>query len=190
MKVHGRFFWANLILGIILAVIAVADLIIGIALYTADKGMSHSEKSDMTWNIEEGFQEEIQGSQTYQWYTRMKVEKAEAELLGDTCEGSQAKAGYQFYKVNICVKNEGTMSASGVCVSTSFQGTHAADVIEYREEHKEFDTNLEYSSYEVIPAAQSGIVTRIIQVKKGITEINMTYFEDSGDSGICRVKLP
>lgn len=189
MKAHGGFFWANIILGIILTLIVAADIIIGMSLYFSESRTPPSEESDMDWNIEGGSKEQAEYSQwDYQWYTRMKVEKAEAKLLGNTHKGTKAEAGYQFYEVNLQVKNEGTMSGNGIY--TSFEETGNGDVKVYIKEEDSHYKDIEYSNYEVIPAAQSGTVTQVIQVRKGIKKLNMTYSDDVVGSGVCRIKLP
>lgn len=192
MKVHGKFFWVNIILGIFLGVMTAGYIILGVMLYAAEKGIFRLRNLDRTWNTEDGSNEETEGSQAgyYQWYTRMIVVKIEAELLGDTYKGSTAEEGYQFYRLSIQIKNEGTMSGSGGQIYIYFEGTDYKEAEDFREEENRDVSELAYSNYEVIPAAQSGTVSRVIQVKNGITEVNMVYSDDVEKSGMCTVKLP
>ena len=102
------------------------------------------------------------------------------EIIGDTYEGN-ADADYTYYRINVPIFNSGTQ-AYHPQFDLAMEVT-GADYDEVQDYYDSGDTT--YLSDEdtmIIPAGQTGVATYIVQIKKGVSEVNAIYYDNWDDS--------
>lgn len=160
MKKHGKFFTINIILAPILSLIISINIIM-VVIFNGEFGGSKQTTSN------------------YQWYELLSVEDISTESLGTVYGDETADEGYQYYKINIKMKNQGTQASSRASLSCYFAGEEYEDVKELDETVNSDEASyIEYYNELVIPAGQVGIVSKVIEVKKGISNIQMQFYNE------------
>lgn len=197
MKKHSIFFIPNIVLGVILAVVAIADILIVLActlgfgelkreieLYSGD-----TTESDLTWNSEEPIQgpwEDGENPEDYfQWYQILSVESADTQLIGDSYMAQTADPGMQFYRVTISIKNQGTQSTSASYLGISFTGAEYGEVMELDMEYDDWS----YYKEGIIPPAQTATVEQVVMIKDGVTQIQMEYYSNSDSRDSYKIEI-
>lgn len=215
MKKHGKFFVPNIVLGIILGIMVLGDvLFMGVfslgfkeirkeAEIYDNYGSGSESKSDLTWDLEdsddteeasgisEGWEAGENPDDYYQWYELITVEAASLTLLGDTWQGIQAEEDTQLYLAEVTVRNQGTQNTAARYVSLYFEGEKYDDVEEIQEESN-WDTmsDLEYYNRNIIPAGQSGTITQVLQIKNGVSSVELSYYDLNSELAVFQVAVP
>lgn len=177
MKKHGAFFVPNIVLGIILAIILVIDIVVVIAL--------HQEFEEVKEDYAYSYQHNNDEEDYYNWYSMLSIREITAEPIGATYQNETAEDGYQYYKVNFSVVNEGNDSYDGTYFW--FAGEGYDDVREVEESRE--DNNFEYYNRERIPAGQSAVVSKVIEVKDGVNSVQLAFYNEEHEQEEYTVEL-
>lgn len=148
-KRSGSKIISNIVLSVILIILLL--LLLGIVLNVRDELRYAAEGDYSTDHLE------VSG--------QIQVEK-----LGDVYEGN-SEQGYTFYKIVVPVTNTGT--APGYSLSHYIHGDEY-----YVKEYDYYYNDFYWESRENIPPAADGILDWVIQVKDGVTEIDLKIFQE------------
>lgn len=157
---RGKYRTANIILTVILL------LALAFHIFTASViGMTEIDSAD--WNS--GRAMELTG-------------EIYAEKIGTEYQGNK-KAGYEFYRIKAGIRNIGTeIIYPEMDLFMSVEGEEYDDVLYYYEDYEE-KSGFVSGNEAVIPAGQTGIGEMIVQVREGVSEIRVVYYEDYADYG-------
>ena len=155
---RGKYRTANIILTVILI------LALAFHIFTASViGMTEIDSAD--WNS--GRAMELTG-------------EIYAEKIGTEYQGNK-KAGYEFYRIKAGIRNIGTeIIYPETDLFISVEGEEYDDVLYYYEDYEE-KSGFVSGNEAVIPAGQTGIGEMIVQVREGVSEIRVVYYEDYAD---------
>lgn len=155
---RGKYRTANIILTVILI------LALAFHIFTASViGMTEIDSAD--WNS--GRAMELTG-------------EIYAEKIGTEYQGNK-KAGYEFYRIKAGIRNIGTeIIYPETDLFMSVEGEEYDDVLYYYEDYEE-KSGFVSGNEAVIPAGQTGIGEMIVQVREGVSEIRVVYYEDYAD---------
>ncbi|MCD7806301.1 MAG: hypothetical protein LUH19_03060 [Lachnospiraceae bacterium] len=118
------------------------------------------------------------------WYCVVSFH--DAENIGQTYEGVEAKEGYTFYRLNYTVTNLGDRYYYSDCPYLYYSGESYYDIIEsweWEEEQTDESTS-PFAYYEdaCIPAGRSASAQDVIQVRDGVTAFEVSYYPNYKDS--------
>lgn len=183
MKTRSRFFVANIVLGVVVAIIVVIDLFIILSVNSAMRvvdlvdEMEWSDLLDELYEMDEFDEYEDYYEYVNYRYILVSLEDAYAERLGTEYDGRQAESGYQFYMVHAMVHNAGTNYMETKYLDLDFYGEEYSDVI-WDYVIGDFDDPFYYSNQEIVPSCQTAEVECLIQVQDGVTEFVVELTED------------
>lgn len=201
MKKHGYFFKANVVLAVLLGILFLLDLLIFASLHSLmqDKERERYELGGQTEETDPGknskdvsecWEEGDDPNDFYQRYDLIKIADWQIEPIGDTYKKIKAEEGSQFYQVTIQVKNQGTREKNAGYLGIYFDGKEYSDVEEIVLQTSEDDSDMDYYIQEVIPAGQTGIYTRVLQIKDGVTSFEMKYYGEEDEPERYTIEVP
>lgn len=183
---RSRIFIANVALGIVFCVFLLISVLIMLAMRLAFQGV---EQEYGAYEGSAGLYEEFQtdtGSQEYEdglrhereVYLINSITGAVAKPLGSSYKGWTAQEGYQYYSVSMQVANAGTdyIFASEIRPMAECEAEDGARI--YPEADWGYENILSYSSKEIIPSCQTGIVSCILEVKDGVEDVTLKIPKD------------
>ncbi len=187
MKKHGIFFVPNIVLGVILGLIIILDIIV---VTISHYGFQEIKQKYQGSVYNDDSQVAEVGENPYQWYDLLSVGDISTEAIGTAYKDLTAQEGYQYYRVDIEMKNQGTQSSPQRYMSHFFEGPEYEDVEEVEEDTSAEDIS-EIVSYNtpIIPAGQTGIVSRVIEVKDGVTSIKMIFYNSDSEKEEYTIEL-
>ena len=187
MKKHGIFFVPNIVLGTILGLIIILDIIVVTISYYGFQEVKNKYQVSV---YENDSQEAVVGENPYQWYDLLSVGDISTEAIGNVYKDQTAQEGYQYYRVDIQMKNQGTQSSAQRYMSHYFDGPEYGDVEEVEEDTSTEDIS-DIASYNtpIIPAGQTGIVSRVIEVKDGVTSAKMSFYNSDSEKEEYTIEL-
>ena len=177
MKTRSRFFVANIVLGIMLAVFVIVDLFIFLIFSRVMYAVDFVDEMD--WNDLLDAYDDYDYNYEYvnYRYILVSLEDAYAEKLGTEYDGQMAESGYQFYMIHAMVHNAGTDYTETKYLDLDFYGEEYSDVIwDYM--IGDYDDPFYYTNQEIVPSCQTAEVECLVQVRDGVTELNVELTED------------
>lgn len=186
MRKRSRFFVANIVLGVIFAVVFSISLVITLSVGSVFDEISPGEGWLDAWSdlfdSDDSYDDDVR-------YTIPVIRETSAQLLGSEYRGKEAYAGYQFCMVKLLIHNAGTKCLSPDYMDIACEGEADDDVyMDYG--LYDYDSPMIYNSREVIPACQTAWVEQLFQVKEGVDHFTLecgTY--DSQTSQRVEVNL-
>lgn len=175
MKTRSRFFVANIVLGIVLAIFVIVDLIIFLIFNRVMYAVDFVDDMDWSSLIDEYAHEDYEYV-NYR-YSLLTLEDAYARKLGDEYNGQKAKSGYQFYMVHAMVHNAGTDYMNAKYLGLDFYGEEYSDVI-WDYEIGDYDDPFYYTDQEIVPSCQTAEVEYLVQVQDDVTEFAVELTKD------------
>lgn len=194
MKRHGGFFIANIVLGIILAIIVLFDVMIAVIFKEAFDVVAdnyyeiYDSAIDLDNYYDDDYYDYFYDDYYNEWYELLSMDHTEVEPLGTTYNGTTAQEGYQYYKVNISFSNGGTNYYKVEYLNIGFQGEEYDDVNELQDITGELSV-LDYYNDEIIPAGQSAVVSEIIEVRDGVEQVEMSFYNENDEKELYTIEL-
>lgn len=176
MKKHGKFFVPNIVLGIILFFVIIANIFLPV-FFSAVFTSVGSEGEMAVYEV--ASKETTESEYIYNnWYSMLTMKEINAEYIGWEYEGRTAREGYDFYKITAKVQNDGNLYHDTNYVYIYFKGESYDNLIEEDNMPDEEMTELTYYNQVIIPPCLSADVVRILQVKEGTKVIQAEFYEN------------
>lgn len=170
----------NIVLGVFLAVIVLADIIIvcvaGTTVELADESYNPVIGDMEVEGLSPDFSHEADENMGDYMLSYMPILEFQGtpyvQVIGTEYEENEAMEGYQYYSVIVNVSNIGNYSQEIPYILFNCQGEQGDDIfLEYiwGEEGDYF----QYANEEIIPVGQTSPVEVIVQVKDGVKEFEL-----------------
>lgn len=196
MQRKSRLFIANIVLGIVLAVI----LCISIAVMTMFYGVFREMKQEYeayswgyiydelsednsSWDYEYEWDSDTDWDYESSWdyetvyYSLPSITGASAELIGPEYREEEAFEGYQYYQVTMQVYNAGTEYLPADFLDLSVEGEAYDDVYLYHEPYPETASEFDYVNQRMIPSCQTATISFVMEVKEGVEDVTLEIFQ-------------
>lgn len=208
MQKKSRLFIANVVLGIVLAVlfcisIAVMAIFHGVFREVKREYESYGwaepfddfSDNNSSWAYEDSWDSDVDWDYESNWdyesvyYSLPSITGAAAELIGPEYRDGTAFEGYQYYRVTMQVYNAGTEYMTAEYLDLTVEGEEYDDVYLYHEPYSGMSSEFDYVNQKVIPSCQTATVSFVMEVKEGVEDVTLGIFRDYEDEAYATYVL-